>query len=43
MYYDGQADWSDSDWFGGLGEPMSGAFAEFVLWERFHAGAWVQL
>ena len=23
MYYDGQADWSDSDWFGGLGEPMS--------------------
>ena len=23
MYYDGQVDWSDSDWFGGLGEPMS--------------------
>ena len=21
----------------------AGAFAEFVLWERFHAGAWVQL
>ena len=24
VYYDGQVDWSDGDWFGGLGEPMSG-------------------
>ena len=22
MYYDGQADWSDSDWLDGLQEPM---------------------
>ena len=24
VYYDGQVDWSDGDWFDGLGEPMSG-------------------
>ena len=23
VYYDGQVDWSDGDWFDGLGEPMS--------------------